>query len=77
MVLFNINILSKEIQMNKIGKYAVTAFSIGIMVAALSGCEKGPAEKAGAAIDNAVNKTGQQVDKAGDKMDDAIDKAKK
>jgi hypothetical protein len=63
--------------MNNIGKYAATALAIGIMVAALSGCEKGPAEKAGAAIDNAVNKTGQQVDKAGDKIEDAVDNAKK
>jgi hypothetical protein len=44
--------------MNNIGKYAATALAIGIMVAALSGCEKGPAEKAGAdkiedAVDNA------------------------
>jgi hypothetical protein len=63
--------------MNTIGKYAVTAFSMGILVAALSGCEKGPAEKAGAAIDNAAQKAGQQVDKAGDKIDDAVDNAKK
>jgi len=63
--------------MNKVGKYVVIAFAMGIMVAALSGCEKGPAEKAGAAIDNAVQKTGQQVDKAGDKVGDAVDNAKK
>lgn len=63
--------------MNNISKHVATAFAIGIMIAALSGCEKGPAEKAGAAIDNAVNKTGQQVDKAGDKIGDAVDNAKK
>jgi len=63
--------------MNKVGKYVVIAFAMGFMVAALSGCEKGPAEKAGAAIDNAVQKTGQQVDKAGDKVGDAVDNAKK
>lgn len=60
--------------MNKIGKYVVTTFAIGIMVAALSGCEKGPAEKTGAAIDNAVDKTGKQVEKAGDKIEDAVKK---
>lgn len=59
------------------GKYAVTVFSIGILVAALSGCEKGPAEKAGAAIDNAVEKAGQQADKAGNKIKDTVDNAKK
>lgn len=63
--------------MMKIGKYVVTVFSMGILVAALSGCEKGPAEKAGASIDNAVQKTGQQVDKAGDKIGDAVNDAKK
>jgi hypothetical protein len=61
----------------KFGKYVVTALSMGILVAALSGCEKGPAEKAGAAIDNAVEKSGQQVDKAGDKIGDAVNDAKK
>lgn len=63
--------------MSKMDRYAVTAFAIGVMIAALSGCEKGPAEKTGAAIDNAVEKTGQQVDKAGDKIEDAADKAKR
>jgi hypothetical protein len=63
--------------MIKFGKYVVMIFSMGILVAALSGCEKGPAEKAGASIDNAVKKTGQQVDKAGDKIKDTFDDAKK
>ena len=63
--------------MNKFGKYIVTMLSMGVLVAALSGCEKGPAEKTGAAIDNAVEKTGQQIDKVGDKIKDAADDAKK
>jgi hypothetical protein len=63
--------------MIKSGKYAIAAFAIGIMIATLSGCEKGPAEKAGKAIDNAVDKTGQQIDKAGDKIEDAAKDAKK
>lgn len=63
--------------MKKFGKYVVTAFAIGILVAGLSGCEKGPAEKAGKAIDNAAEKTGQQIDKAGDKIEDAANNAKK
>ena len=62
--------------MMKFGKYIVTAFSMGILVAALSGCDKGPAEKAGKQIDKAVDKTGQQLDKAGDKIKDAVDDAK-
>ena len=63
--------------MMKFGKYIVTAFSMGILVAVLSGCEKGPAEKAGKQIDQAVDKTGQQLDKAGDKIKDAVDDAKR
>lgn len=63
--------------MIKFGKYVASAFAIGIMTAALSGCEKGPAEKAGKAIDNAVDKTGQQIDKASDKIEDAVKDAKK
>ena len=63
--------------MNRFGKYVVTTLSMGVLVAALSGCEKGPAEKTGAAIDNAVEKTGQQIDKVGDKIKDAADDAKK
>ena len=63
--------------MMKFGRYVVTAFSMGILVAVLSGCEKGPAEKAGKAIDNAAEKTGQQIDKAGDKIEDAANNAKK
>jgi hypothetical protein len=63
--------------MIKIGKYVATAFAMGILVAALSGCEKGPAERAGKQIDKSVDKTGQQIDKAGDKIEDAAKDAKK
>jgi hypothetical protein len=63
--------------MIKIGKYVFTAFAMGILVAALSGCEKGPAERAGKQIDKAVDKTGQQIDKAGDKIEDAAKDARK
>ncbi|MHB1236726.1 MAG: hypothetical protein ACYCY7_04105 [Gallionella sp.] len=63
--------------MKKFGKYVVTAFAIGILLAGLSGCEEGPAEKAGKSIDNAVDKTGQQIDKAGDKIKDAASDTKK
>jgi len=62
--------------MIKFGRNIALAFAIGIMVAALSGCEKGPAEKAGKAIDNAVDKTGQQIDKAGDKIEDTVKDSK-
>ena len=63
--------------MMKSAKHVVAAFAVGILLAALSGCEKGPAEKAGKSIDDAVNKTGQQIDKVGDKIKDAASDAKK
>ncbi|KXS32467.1 MAG: hypothetical protein AWT59_1378 [Candidatus Gallionella acididurans] len=63
--------------MMKSAKHVAAAFAVGILLAALSGCEKGPAEKAGESIDNAVDKTGQQIDKAGDKIKDAASDAKK
>ena len=41
----------------------------------LAACEqKGPAEKAGAAVDRAVDKTGRAVEKAGENVRDAVKK---
>lgn len=40
------------------------------LLIAIPGCEKGPAEKAGASIDNAVEKAGDQIEKAGDAIKD-------
>lgn len=42
-----------------------------VLLIALPGCEKGPAEKAGASIDNAAEKAGDQIEKAGDAIQDA------
>ncbi|WP_298220111.1 hypothetical protein [Halothiobacillus sp.] len=49
------------------------------LLTALSGCERkqGPAEKAGKAVDSAVDKTGQQIEKAGDSIQDAAKGDKK
>jgi hypothetical protein len=58
--------------MLKLNKTIGTAIIIGTFIAALAGCHKeGPAEKAGKAVDNAVDKTGQQFEKAGDGVQDA------
>ena len=45
----------------------------------LLGCEKkeGPAERAGKVVDNAVEKTGQQIENIGEKIQDAAKDAKK
>ncbi|MDP2759372.1 MAG: hypothetical protein Q8O64_03060 [Sideroxyarcus sp.] len=65
--------------MMKFEKYVATMFAMGILVAALSGCQKqeGPAEHAGKEIDKAIEKTGQQIEKEGDKIEDAAKDAKK
>ena len=68
--------------MQKISRSVIAALMLGALVAGLSGCQKkeGPAERAGKAIDNAVDKTEQQVDKsmekAGEKMEEAGEKMK-
>jgi hypothetical protein len=53
--------------------------TVGVLVAALSGCQKqeGPAERAGRAVDKAVENAGQQIEKAGEKIQDAARDAKK
>jgi len=38
----------------------------------LPGCEKGPAEKVGASIDNAVEKSGDQIKKTGDAIKQSV-----
>lgn len=50
----------------------VVASSLGL--AATTGCrEQGPAEKAGAAIDNALDDVGDEAEKAKEKMDEAFE----
>lgn len=60
--------------MKKFIKIVGTGVVMCALLTALSGCGKkeGPAEKAGKAIDNAVDKTGQQIEKAGDDVHDAV-----
>jgi len=65
--------------MMKFSKYVATVFAMGILVAALLGCQKqeGPAEHAGKEVDKAVEKAGQQIEKAGDNIQDAAKGDKK
>jgi predicted small secreted protein len=42
------------------------------LLIAIPGCDKGPAEKAGKSIDNAVDNTGDQIEKAGDAIQDTV-----
>ncbi len=49
-----------------------------VLATALSACEKpeGPAERAGKAVDNAVEKAGAQIEKAGEGIQDAANGTK-
>jgi hypothetical protein len=49
-----------------------TALVASSIFLALPGCEKGPAEKAGASIDNAVDKSGEQIKKTGDAIKQSV-----
>lgn len=44
-----------------------------LSLAGLSGCEKGPMEKAGEKVDDAVEEAGDAIEDAGDKIEDALD----
>jgi hypothetical protein len=50
-----------------------------LAIAAMPGCEReeGPAEKAGKAIDEAVETSGNAVEEAGEKIDKAFEEAEK
>jgi hypothetical protein len=50
---------------------AGTALVLSLFLVALSGCEKGPAEKAGESLDDAIDKAGESLEKAGDSIQDA------
>lgn len=54
-------------------KSIATALATIILLAGLSACQKpeGPAERLGKDIDEAGQKTGQEVEKAGEKIQDA------
>ena len=60
-------------------KSAAIILTTGILIAGLSGCKKeeGPAERAGKALDNAVQKAGAQIEQAGKKIQDAAKEADK
>jgi hypothetical protein len=57
--------------MMKLGTMTGTALVMGLLLVALTGCEKGPAQKAGESIDDAVEKAGESLEKAGEDIQDA------
>ena len=56
-----------------------TVLAAVVLIAGLSACQKeeGPAERAGKAVDNAVQKAGEKVEQAGEKIQDTAKDAKK
>ena len=62
-----------EVLKMKPGKILATALTMVPLLLCLPACQKkeGPAERAGKAVDNALDKAGRQVEKAGDKIEDA------
>ena len=57
----------------KLRKGAMLAMAAGAMILVLGGCprKEGPAERAGKAVDTAVDKAGQKIEKAGEAVQDA------
>jgi F0F1-type ATP synthase membrane subunit b/b' len=53
-----------------------TAIVLILVITGLAACEKGPAQKAGEAIDNAAKKVGEKAEEAGDKIKDAAKDAR-
>lgn len=57
--------------MKRFKTVASTALVTGMLLVAISGCEKGPAEKAGESIDESVEKIGKSLEETGDSIQDA------
>lgn len=57
--------------MTRFKTVASTALVTGMLLVAISGCEKGPAEKAGESIDESVEKIGKSLEETGDSIQDA------
>jgi hypothetical protein len=59
--------------MTKLVRIVGTALVTSALLVPLFGCERqdGPAEQAGKSLDNALDKTGEQMEKAGESIQDA------
>lgn len=65
--------------MTKIRDIVITVLAASVLIATLPGCEKkeGPGERAGKAVDKAVETTGKKIEEAGEKIQDAAKDARK
>lgn len=64
--------------MNKYVKNISAALFSVLLLATVTACQKeaGPAERAGEAVDNAVEKAGEKIEKAGEDIQDAAENNK-
>ena len=74
--------VEREAAMNRNESKRVSLFAlagVATTALALAACQpkEGPMERAGKEIDNAVQKTGDELKKAGNKIDNAVQDAKK
>lgn len=59
----------------KMNSGVAAAIFLSFAVAGLAACEeKGPAQRAGEAIDNAAEKAGEKIEETGDRIKDAVEK---
>ena len=57
----------------KVYKGILAALFSGLLLVGLSACEKGPAEKAGEAIDDAASDVADKADDAADAVEEKLD----
>ena len=57
----------------KLYKGILAALFTGLLLVGLSACEKGPAEKAGEAIDDAASDVADKADEAADAVKESLD----
>jgi hypothetical protein len=56
----------------KLVQIVSTVLIASALLITIPGCEKGPAQKAGKSIDNAVDSTGDSIENAGDSIKDTV-----
>jgi len=57
----------------KMYKGILAALFSGLLLVGLSACEKGPAEKAGEAVDDAASDVADKADEAADAVEEKLD----
>jgi hypothetical protein len=58
--------------MMKSCKSVIAALAMSVLLVGLSGCQQGPAERAGKKIDKTVEKGGKQIEKTGKKIQEDV-----